>query len=75
MSSPTGSTPSAASATCPVTSPPTPTSRAATLRYLANLRGTVEWAVVESIAKRLDLDLDGRMGALSHGNRQKVGIV
>ena len=45
------------------------------LRYLANLRGDVDWAVVESIAKRLDLDLDGRLGALSHGNRQKVGIV
>ena len=45
------------------------------LRYLANLRGGVEWAVVESIAKRLDLDLDGKIGDLSHGNRQKVGIV
>ena len=55
---------------------PTPTSPAPQfLRYLANLRGGVERAVVESIAKRLDLDLDGRIGALSHGNRQKVGIV
>jgi ABC-2 type transport system ATP-binding protein len=45
------------------------------LRYLANLRGDVDWAVVESLAKRLDLDLDGRIGDLSHGNRQKVGIV
>jgi len=45
------------------------------LRYLANLRGGVSWSTVEGMAKRLDLDLTGRIGALSHGNRQKVGIV
>ena len=45
------------------------------LRYLANLRGTVDWAFVEDLAKRLDLELTHRIGALSHGNRQKVGIV
>ncbi len=45
------------------------------LRYLANLRGGVSWSIVEGMAKRLDLDLTGRIGALSHGNRQKVGIV
>jgi ABC-2 type transport system ATP-binding protein len=45
------------------------------LRYLANLRGGLDWSIVEGLAKRLDLDLSGRIGALSHGNRQKVGIV
>jgi ABC-2 type transport system ATP-binding protein len=45
------------------------------LGYLANLRGGVDWTAAASIAKRLDLDLDGRIGALSHGNKQKVGIV
>jgi ABC-2 type transport system ATP-binding protein len=45
------------------------------LRFLANLRGGVDWSVVSSMAKRLDLDLGRRLGVLSHGNRQKVGIV
>ena len=45
------------------------------LRYLANLRGGVDWSHTEMLAKRLDLDLTGRIGSLSHGNRQKVGIV
>jgi len=45
------------------------------LRFLANLRGGVDWNVVVSMAKRLDLDLGRRLGVLSHGNRQKVGIV
>ena len=45
------------------------------LRFLANLRGGVDWNVVTSMAKRVDLDLGRRLGVLSHGNRQKVGIV
>jgi ABC-type multidrug transport system ATPase subunit/ABC-type transport system involved in multi-copper enzyme maturation permease subunit len=45
------------------------------LRYLANLRGGVDWAVPTELARRLDLDLGRRIGTLSHGNRQKVGIV
>jgi ABC-2 type transport system ATP-binding protein len=45
------------------------------LRFLASLRGGVDWSGVEGIAKRLDLDLGVRVGALSHGNKQKVGIV
>jgi ABC-2 type transport system ATP-binding protein len=45
------------------------------LRYLANLRGGVDWQVTQGIVKRLDLDLTRRIGTLSHGNRQKVGIV
>jgi ABC-2 type transport system ATP-binding protein len=45
------------------------------LRYFANLRGGVDWSVTTGLAQRLDLDLDRHIGALSHGNRQKVGIV
>ena len=45
------------------------------LRYLSALRGGVDWALVERLSKRLGLDLDRRIGTLSHGNRQKVGIV
>jgi len=45
------------------------------LRYLANLRGGIGWAAADALAKRLDLDLGVRIGALSHGNKQKVGIV
>jgi ABC-2 type transport system ATP-binding protein len=45
------------------------------LRYLANLRGGVDWTFVASTAKRLELDLGRKLGVLSHGNRQKVGIL
>jgi ABC-2 type transport system ATP-binding protein len=45
------------------------------LRYLGNLRGGISWHVADGFAKRLDLDVHARIGALSHGNRQKVGIV
>ncbi len=40
-----------------------------------NLRGGVDQANTERLAKRLDLDLAEIVGAMSHGNRQKVGIV
>ena len=45
------------------------------LRYLGNLRGGVDWAVVEGLAERLDLNLNQRIRSLSHGNKQKVGLV
>jgi ABC-2 type transport system ATP-binding protein len=45
------------------------------LDYLSRLRGGVDTARIRRLAERLDLDLDTRIGALSHGNRQKVGIV
>ncbi|HEY7596127.1 MAG TPA: ABC transporter ATP-binding protein [Actinophytocola sp.] len=45
------------------------------LRYMANLRGGVDASATRQLAKRLDLDLDHVIGAMSHGNRQKVGIV
>jgi beta-exotoxin I transport system ATP-binding protein len=43
--------------------------------YFGNLRGGVDWAVVERIAERLDADLSKKIGDLSSGNRQKVGII
>jgi len=45
------------------------------LNFLGRLRGGVDAALVRRLAERLDLDLTTRIGALSHGNRQKVGIV
>lgn len=45
------------------------------LRYLANLRGGVDWAFIEHLANRFDLDLEPRLGTLSHGNKQKIGVV
>jgi beta-exotoxin I transport system ATP-binding protein len=45
------------------------------LRYMGNLRGGVDAANTVRLAKRLDLDLGQVVGSMSHGNRQKVGIV
>ncbi|HEX6076417.1 MAG TPA: ABC transporter ATP-binding protein [Micromonosporaceae bacterium] len=45
------------------------------LRYLGNLRGGVDPSSADRLAKRLDLNLADRIGAMSHGTRQKVGIV
>ncbi|MFJ8579304.1 ABC transporter ATP-binding protein [Micromonospora sp. NPDC093277] len=45
------------------------------LNFLARLRGDVPQARIDELAERLDLDLAARIGALSKGNRQKVGLV
>ncbi len=45
------------------------------LTYLSNLRGDVDAGGIELLAKRFELDLDRRIATLSHGNRQKVGII
>jgi ABC-2 type transport system ATP-binding protein len=45
------------------------------LAYLGSLRGGVDWAHVEELAERLQSDLDRRVGDLSTGNRQKVGLI
>ena len=45
------------------------------LTHLGNLRGGVPAARIEALAGRLDLDLSTRIGKLSKGNRQKVGVV
>ena len=44
------------------------------LTYLANLRGGLPASAYETLAERLGLDLDNRIGSLSKGNRQKVGL-
>ncbi len=46
-----------------------------TLTYFANLRGGVDWAYVDRLANRLDADLSKKVGDLSSGNRQKVGLI
>jgi ABC-2 type transport system ATP-binding protein len=46
-----------------------------TLTYFANLRGGVNWGYVDELADRLDADLSKKVGDLSSGNRQKVGLV
>ncbi len=45
------------------------------LRYMGSLRGGLDPAAAARLAERLDLDLGQVIGAMSHGNRQKVGIV
>jgi ABC-2 type transport system ATP-binding protein len=44
------------------------------LTYLANLRGGVDWAHVDRVVSRLELDLDRKFAHYSRGNKQKVGI-
>jgi ABC-2 type transport system ATP-binding protein len=46
-----------------------------TLRYLANLRGGVDWDYVAALTERLDCDLDRKVADLSTGNRRKVGLI
>ncbi|MGE5459937.1 MAG: ABC transporter ATP-binding protein [Solirubrobacterales bacterium] len=45
------------------------------LTYLANLRGGVPAGHIAGLAERLDLELGTRIKTLSHGNRQKLGLV
>ena len=45
------------------------------LEFLSHLRGGVDWKYVEELAARLDYDLSQRIKTLSHGNRQKVGLI
>jgi ABC-2 type transport system ATP-binding protein len=45
------------------------------LRFLASLRGGVPWTRVQGLAERLGADLDARIGSLSHGNKQKLGVI
>jgi ABC-2 type transport system ATP-binding protein len=46
-----------------------------TLRYFANLRGGVDWEFVEQLADRFTATLDKKIGELSSGNRQKIGLI
>lgn len=46
-----------------------------TLAFLASLRGGVDRAGIRALAERLDADLTRRVGELSTGNRQKIGLI
>jgi ABC-2 type transport system ATP-binding protein len=46
-----------------------------TITYFANLRSGVDWSYVDELADRLDADLSRKVGDLSSGNRQKVGLI
>ena len=43
--------------------------------YIAGLRGDVDDAQVEAIAKRMDLDLGRKYREYSHGNKQKLALL
>ena len=43
--------------------------------YIAGLRGDVDDAAVEAIAKRMDLDLGRKYREYSHGNKQKLALL
>jgi len=45
------------------------------LTYFAALRGADDLGDAPELVERLDVELDRRIGALSRGNRQKVGLV
>jgi ABC-2 type transport system ATP-binding protein len=45
------------------------------LTHLGYLRGGVEASRIQALADRFELDLSARIGSLSRGNRQKVGVV
>jgi ABC-2 type transport system ATP-binding protein len=45
------------------------------LTHFAALRDGVDWEDVRRLAERLDLRLETRIRSLSHGNKQKVGLV
>jgi ABC-2 type transport system ATP-binding protein len=46
-----------------------------TLTFFANMRGGVDWTYVNELAERLGADLSKKVGDLSTGNRQKIGLI
>nr|MBC7245002.1 ABC transporter ATP-binding protein [Chloroflexota bacterium] len=45
------------------------------LRYMGYLRGGVKWRFVEELSERLGSDLSQPIRILSHGNKQKLGLI
>ena len=45
------------------------------LRYLANLRGGVDWTFVRELSDRFDADLSKKVKNYSSGNKQKIGPI
>ena len=52
-----------------------PDDRRDLLRYFGALRGVRDLGLAEELAERLECELDRPVKALSHGNKQKVGLV
>lgn len=48
---------------------------AQTLRFFGRLHGGVDWPYINQLRERLDANLGKRVGELSSGNRQKVGLM
>ena len=46
-----------------------------TLRYIANLRGGIDWNDVRRLSERLDCDLERKVSELSTGNKRKLGLI
>jgi ABC-2 type transport system ATP-binding protein len=46
-----------------------------TLRFLANLRGGVEWTYVDQLVERLGGELDKKVRELSTGNKRKLSLI
>lgn len=45
------------------------------LRYFGHLRNGIDWTYVYGLAERFECDLGRRIGRLSRGNKQKIGII
>jgi ABC-2 type transport system ATP-binding protein len=45
------------------------------LDYFATLRGGLDRELVEALADRLQSDLSAKIASLSHGNKQKLGVI
>jgi len=45
------------------------------LKYMANLRGNVNWNYVKELSERFNINLNQPIRSLSHGNKQKIGII
>ena len=45
------------------------------LKYMANLRGGVDWGFVEEMISNLKAQTTKPIGSLSHGNKQKLGLI
>lgn len=46
-----------------------------TLRFFGRLRGQLDWVFVQELADRFDANLHKKVGELSSGNRQKIGLI
>lgn len=45
------------------------------LRFFGNVRGVTDTAYMHELAERLNTELNRRIGTLSRGNKQKIGVV